>query len=424
MTRFYLFSLLWITFGLLFQSCEKTAVDPEFVGYPMDLTIISENSSAELHWTELTVSSFEEYIIVRSVDSIPDSPIPELIGNATIVTRIDKAGTTEFIDFSPPISKRVFYKVYGKIGDRYLPSQTVRIDLSVQIIPYRADVSEIDKANNEIVAYDRSSQTLFVYNYKTEKIRVQKFISFSNPIIRIGQYNGQDEIYITDQSGVMYIYNPNNLNLSRSSNQFPSVANFIYDEGRFILARFNGSIAVMDRKTLQIKDTEFGIINQRSIYTGIRNGENLEILEIGINRVNRYVLTENNLQLLSTNADFPSGFQLNTGRHPDGSQFIVNSSGLIINGNLDLIATLENGVQFYSQVAYSQDARRIITVGRQLNVFVLKFFDVNDEYALLSENDISSSPIKIFSDDESAYLISIVFLNGGVRTLISKYSIP
>ena len=424
MKHYLLFTFVLIALGLLFESCNESPVDPALKSYPLELTVISENSTAELHWTELTVSTFEEYIIVRSEDSIPDSPEPELVGNAIIVERIDKADITEFIDFATPISESVYYKVYGKIGDHYLPTPTVRIDLSIQIIDLRADISEIDLEKKEIVAYDRASQILFIYNYQSAKIRVQKFVPFSNPTIRLGTYNSVDEIYVTDQTGVMYIYNPSNLNLSRRSSSFPQPINFIYDEGRFIIARLHGAISIMDRATLQIRDVEGDIINQRSLYKGNRNGDELEIIEIGFAQINKYILENNDLRRVDFNADFPGGFQLITAAHPDGNQFVVNGSGRIIDNDLNFLGSLERGTQFYNQIKFTEDGSKLFTVGFQLNEFNLKFFDVNNKYEKITENMVSFSPIKMFSDDVNVYLMTVIFLNGGVRTLISNYKIP
>gem|GEM_PF-3183548 len=424
MKHYILFAVILTAFSLLIESCNDSLVEPGPTTYPLELTVISENSTAELHWTELTVSTFEEYIIVRSEDSIPDSPEPELVGNAIIVERIDKATTTEFVDFATPISQSVYYKVFGKIGDHYLPTPTVRIDLSIQIIDLRADVSEIDLKKKEIVAYDRATQILFVYNYASAKIRVQKFIPFSNPIIRLGAYNSVDEIYITDQNGVMYIYNPSNLHLIRQSSSFPQPINFIYDEGRFIIARLHGAIAIMDRATLQIQDVEGDIINQRSLYKGKRNGEELEILEIGFSQMNKYILENNDLRRVDSNADFPGGFQLITAEHPDGNQFVINGSGRIIDNDLNFLGSLEGGGQFYNQIQYTEDGSKLFAVGFHINEFKLKFFDVKNQYAKLSENKVSFSPVKMYSDDTNVYLMTVIFLNGGVRTLISNYKIP
>lgn len=424
MRHYLLFTVVLIAFGLLTESCHETLIEPVPLTYPLDLTVTSENTSAELHWTPLTVSTFEEYIIVRSEDSIPDSPEPELIGNATIIARIDKAEVTEFFDFAPPISKSVYYKVYGKIGNRFLSTPTIRTDLSFQIIDLRADVSYVVQEKNEIIGYDRSTQILFIYNYRTEKIRVQKFIALNNPIIRFGTYNSIEQIYITDQFGIMYVHNIGNLELSRQSNSFARAIDFIYDKGRFVIATQSGSILVMDRATMQITDEDPGLTNQRSIYRGERNGDELEILEIGFNQVNKYILGNNSISRVSSNQDIPSGFQLITASHPDGSQFIINGSGRIIDNNIQNLGSLEDGVQFYNLFKYTEDGSKLFTVGFLLNEIILKFFDVEKDYEKISENQIISFPVSMFSDDEEAYLMSIVFLNGGVRTVIFNYKIP
>jgi len=424
MRHYILFLIVLITTGLMVQSCHETPVEPPLKTYPLHLSVTSDNTSAVLNWTTLTVSSFEEYIIVRSEDSIPDSPEPELVGSATIVARIDQADESEFIDFAPPISRSVYYKVYGKIGDRFLSTPTVRTDLSIQIIDLRVDISEINQAKDEFIGYDRANQILFIYNYRTEEIRVQKFIPHTNPIIRIGSYNSNNEIYLTDQSGVMYIYNYGNLNLVRKSNGFAQPVDFIYDKGRFIIAAQSGSIFVMDRATMQITDTDPGIINLRKLYPGERNGDELEILEIGTSQVNKYILENNGISKVSSKTDIPGGFQLITAGHPDGNQFIINGSGKIIDNELQNVGGLEDGVQFYNLLRYTEDGSKLFSAGFFLNKINLKFFDVEDDYDKISENQISAFPINMFSDDEDVYLISVVFLNGGVRTVIFNYTIP
>ncbi len=424
MKHYLLIVIVLITAALFTESCHEILIEPPPVTYPLDLTVTSENTSAVLEWTALTVSSFEEYIIVRSEDSIPDSPEPELIGNATIVARIDQADITEFIDFAPPISKSIYYKVYGKVENRFLSTPTIRTDLSIQIIDLRADISCIIQERSEIIGYDRSTQILFAYNYRTEKIRVQKFVALNNPIIRFGTFNSVEEIYLTDQFGVMYIYNIDNLNLSRQSNNFDQPFDFIYDKGRFVIATLSGSILVMDRATMQITDVDAGLNNQRSLLRGESNGDELEIMEIGFNQINKYILDNNNISKVGSNPDIPRGFQLITAGHPDGKEFVINGSGRIIDNNIQNVGILEDGVQFYNSVKYTVDGSKLFTVGFILNEIKLKFFDVENDYAKISENQIIAFPINMFSDDDDVFLMSIVFLNGGVRTVIFNYNIP
>lgn len=413
-----------ITVGLIALSCHDTPVEPQPKTYPLDLTVTSENTSVKLEWTALTVSTFEEYIIVRSEDSIPDSPEPELVGNATIVKRIDQSDITEFIDFAPPISKSVYYKVYGKIGNRFLSTPTVRANLSLQIINLRTDAVAIDQEKNEIIGYDRSAQNLFIYNYRSEEVSLQKFISLSNPIIKLGSYNSKNEIYITDQFGSMYVFDRGNLNLIRQSTNFTRAYDFIYDQGRFIITTQASTNLVMDRSTMQVVDEESGLSTQRRLYAGERNGDELEILEIGTNHINKYILDNTDLKLVSSNQEIPGGSQLISDARPDGSEFMINGSGNIIDNDLQHVAVLEDGVKFHSFTKYTSDGSKLFTVGFFLNEILLKFFDVEDGYKKISENQIITSPTHMFSDEDEVFLMAIIFLNGGVRTALFNYDIP
>ena len=94
MRRDLLFSLVVLAL-LSFCACEKEVIDNTDKNFPIDLTAESLGQLTKLTWTPTNISTFEEYLIVRSSDSIPTGIEPT---NNQIIARIDDYEEATFTD--------------------------------------------------------------------------------------------------------------------------------------------------------------------------------------------------------------------------------------------------------------------------------------------------------------------------------------
>ncbi len=195
---------------LLFcYSCEKEVVDNTDKNFPIELRSETVGSIAKLVWTETNISTFNEYIIVRSLDSIPSSLLP---ASNFIVGRIDDFEENSFVDNSAAFENEIHYKVYVDIGDRFLESPSIKVTQNILSFNFVA----------EKILYDDKQDVFFLA--ELSQGRVSRFDVASNEITHVisgisnfrdfmlGDNEGTRELYISSQSnGLISIYNATNL---------------------------------------------------------------------------------------------------------------------------------------------------------------------------------------------------------------------
>ena len=417
-------ALIFAASILMLGACNDLSIEPTPFNYPIQLTLSQKQYAVEVSWDKSTVSSFEEYFILRSTDSIPDLDKPEVSGLITIADRIDDRDIHTFTDTQFPIATTMFYKVYVKIGERFLMSPTRRIDLSLQLIDLRADVFGIDQAKNEMIAFDRGRGLLFTYNYETEEITGQEPHSFNFPKIIVGTYNGADEIYINDRNVIITVINRETLKLKTSFSVTYNVLDFTYDEGRFYIARngpSQGSLAVYRRSSGTQATSLTNVINfVRNVhFTG--SPPNEKIYDLSFNQAARYSVSGNSISLDKFISPIVPGSQVLSVMRPDFTEMVLTNAGQIVDANLENVVTLEGGNNFYQWFAYSQDGATLFGAGFEVNQSVVRSYDANDNYALIERFPLNFNPTGIFSDGGNVYAIGVVFLNGIARTIIAKF---
>ncbi len=207
---------VFITTCLMFSlpGCDKLDMQPGEFAYPLEISVTQNQSVATLHWTEATVSTFEEYVILRSTDRIPDTPEPQVTANTLIIARVDQRSGTTLEDINVPIVDTIFYKVYANIGDRFLMSPTIAYDTHLHVLSFRADAMEAVPSKHEMVAVDRALNTLFVYDYQNREIlRTKALGQLSGPLIHVDLPS--KEIMVAD-NGYLSFYDYNSLALNQS----------------------------------------------------------------------------------------------------------------------------------------------------------------------------------------------------------------
>ena len=415
-------------YALFLGACNDELIEPGPFQYPIQLEVSSGENVVNLNWTKASVSTFTEYVIVRSIDSIPDTQEPVLEGNQVIVERIDKIDQTTFDDFKFPISDVAYYKVYADIGDRFLMTQTIRVDLNIQTIPFRVDVMEPDPENNEIVCYDRGLRVLFTYDYEEAEVLEQASIggNFNSPLMQIGEYNGAREIYLSDRNSLLNIYDRNSLSykaqmwLSSSS-----TVDFHYSNGQFVMAanHSGANLYLYDRSTLGLRNTTNGATNNPRYLIRGHNTSIFDLYEFTPQTYTRY--TVHSSWFSTTLQKTGSAVQvLRPARHPERDEFIVHTSGQIINSDLELVDVVGGGSTFFNMATYTADGKYIATARFLVNEMVLEFYDTEKLTTRVKSIPLNFNPNFMFADGEYIYATGLVFTGGTNQTVISKFRIP
>jgi len=415
-----------LCFCLAWQGCEDDNINPGPFTFPIDLQASTASSNVSLTWTQATVSSFEEYIVIRSIDPIPDTPEPEVTGNQVIIERVDEADENSLIDFATPIVETVYYKVYADVGDRYLMSQTVQAQQDLQLIDYRVDVVEPDPDRNELIGFDRSFDVLFVYDYENKEVKTQRTWSLNNPILRHGSFNGTDEVYVIDQNqSTLYVFRRSDLTLLKQYSTGSIVSDFFFSNGLFFIALSNGTIEVRNRSNYSRLSDRFGAASgTRVLHKTEENGGNVKFVEVAFNAVVNFMWNGSSIQQLESRIDIGGSSQLFTAFHPEHTEMIINNAGRVLAADLGDIGTLGSGLQFHNAMTYSDDGEVVATVGFVGNTNQLLFYSVEQGYPEIMSNELSFTPVKMWGDNGKIYACTVVFSNGGVRSVINMYDLP
>ncbi|MDX1407157.1 MAG: hypothetical protein R3330_03460, partial [Saprospiraceae bacterium] len=398
--RFYLFRCTMLLLG----GCEDPDITPSPFAYPLALTAGQQDHGMTLSWTRIDVSSFEEYIILRSTDTIPDTAEPEITGLTTVVARIDQRTEHTFSDFQLPIEPVLYYKVYAKIGGRFLMSPTVRVELDYQVIEYRADVMAADTVRNEIVGFDRSRNLLFSYNYLDDEVVASELYTLNTPLIRFGRYQGKSEVYVCDRNSVIFIADQETLQWTHTINTTFSVIDFVVVDELIIVTRNNGTIAVYDRPQRQQRSFVGSVqINPRFLAATSTGDNVVTVWEFALTQVGRYRITGSTIAIETIEPIIVAGSGVLLGVKPGYDAFAMSNFGQILDANLEPLTTVENGTHFYQALAYSPDGTRLFTSGFGSESAEIKEFDVEADYERVKVYPFSFTPVNMFVDQGTVY---------------------
>lgn len=415
--------LFFLCIALL--SCKDDAISPGGFNYPIDLDLSSEEYGITLEWSRASVSSFEEYIILRSPDSIPDKSEPTLEGQEVVVERIDKIDEVRFTDYSFPIQATHYYKVYARIGERFLMSPTRRIDVDLQLIPLRIDQLVPDQERNEIVAYDRGLRMLFVYDYANDEILRQQTMSMSNPIVRTGTYNGAEEVYVCDRSTQIAIHDRASLSFKTSLwSSGNSIQDFLYKNSAFVLNIYQSSdnIQVWDRANRNFKSAGTGAFNSPTFIASDHEETEYNVIHFTPLGLTKFRITNFNISTVKT-VSGPNTNVIMPTRHPERNEFIATSVGQVIDSELNNIGLLGAGNTFYNSITYSYDGRYVAAVRFDINGAFIDIFDSESDYSRVKVIPVNFSPNFLFSDDNYIYATGLVFTGGLTQTVLTRFKV-
>ena len=402
-------------------ACDKLDTQPGEFQYPLSLSVERKQSIAELTWSEATVSTFEEYIILRSTDEIPDSPEPEITGNTVLLARIDERKATLFKDSNLPIADSIYYKVYARIAGHLLMSPTVGFTQNLHLVPVRADIVEHVPSQNAFIGFDRVTQQLFVYDYSIREFLVSRFFQLNFPVI---SYSASPQEILISENGTTQFLDYTTLNVIKTF-QTNQIRNVKYANGWIYLTRaqFPFGFALYRRSDLSFRDEVNALQSDWrgfSVIPDVNDANKATIYDFSLTGSARYVQNNTTLEVDLLSSEVLPGGLMVVARHPVRTEFVITNTGIIVDGNLQIIKTLENGTLSFSFWAYSPDGSRLFGMTFQNNLMI-RVYDAENDYSFVEEYVLSNqiSPVALFTDEDNMYLVSLVFLNTSTQTLIT-----
>jgi hypothetical protein len=406
-------------------SCKKESIDNGDNGYPIQLSFETDGRNVVLKWTETKTSNFELYILVRSTTPITDDPTPV----AQPIANLDDYKATNFKDKFVPISESIFYKVYAKMGDRFLFSPTVEVKNDVKLLNIQPNRVLYDTANDRVFLFDGNRGKLYRYNYQTEEIEDSLFFANTFDLrMALGNHGSGDELYVaTNGSNNLRIYNPDNFESITTIN----VGSFTFsiasgNNGFLYLATDNWqrSFAVYNRSTKQFVsgDSAFGGFGDNNIK--VLSSDGLKVVQTAFNQVILYDLnTEGEIvgnQFATLSGNFFSALP-NIASSDDHQFFCYDVAGNILNNDLDLVSTLSGAeFLFFSDLAFSADNSRVFGITNTGEFTEVEIASTNIEKRF----QLGYSPIRIDRDGDNLLVVGFILDNfGSAKTIVDKLDI-
>ena len=207
--------LFFCLFFSLFLACSKENVNNNDGGFPLQLTATQEGRNIKLNWTQTKVSTFEEYVVVRSTEPIPIDFIPTPFSQL-VIKRLDEFEENEFTDNNPLLAERIYYKVFVDIGDRFLQSEERVVEYEVTILGGIPGKVAFNAATNMLYILNQETAEVLAYNYVTNESMGKVAAGTSFIDFQPGNNGSGEELYLVNSSNSVKIYDAFSMELKRT----------------------------------------------------------------------------------------------------------------------------------------------------------------------------------------------------------------
>ncbi len=373
----FLFFLLTLS---SFFSCKND--DQETPLQEFEFSITQDGFQLYHSWTEVNISDFQQYIIVRSKEPIPVNLDPFLSSASNseinkIVHQETSSSNSAWRELVLSEQTKLYYRVFIKLSDRYIASNEVEVSFDEKLIFTSTQNSNIEVFHHPDLRliYFIDIDSLFAYDYQSRELVAATELPslFYDGLFSYGKINGQDEIYLIPQGAnddEIIILDAMNLNyIETFTTGYGRIKAINTDrEGVIVIAKdWSESLKVFDRLSgseignascacSDVYHKSLGFISEtentiRMIYSdGIRNG----------GFVDYFFSPTWEFDSESSITYFPSNVLPKIGYSTDRNYFIPNSNGTIYekNGTIfnSIYDTLSDRGTSYSSVFFENES--------------------------------------------------------------------
>ena len=409
---------LLLSFVMVFVlSCQKEEVNNNDKAFPITLTGEQVGRSVQLNWDETRVSSFEEYIIVRSNEPIPVDFEPTPF-SGFVAGRVDEFEENSFRDDAPLLAETLYYQVFVDVGDRLLKSNSIMIDYEITLLNLTPTEIKFNSESDNLYLFDGNTRELSVFNYKEKEITGSIELNFSTINFETGFFNGQEELYVSLSSTVR-IYAVPSMELKEEFGVNGTVIGLdVNDNGLLFIGTnsFPSRIDVYDRATLNVVESADAISNKQLIK--VLNNETNEVIAVSFSEIELLNFDdEGNFE--SSDLTFSNGFFNNKiSIMENGSGFIASADGKIFDDDLNDLGLLDDSFGnffFFEDFTFSTDGTKAYSVNNS-------FLEVR-EYRFPEKTVEETYPYnyfmtRIFYDEDQLIFVGNVNDFTGSRTII------
>lgn len=389
---------------------------------------LNQNNQLTLDWTETNVSTFEQYLIAFSVDSIPSNFQPNFSSSTvSIFQTIDNQRINSIDTIFIPFNDKYYFQAFIKSGNKLQKSNQVQLDIqSFHKLENRINQVFPNVKDHSIIMYNENVNELITYDY----LNYEKISStiYTQDLIagEVGHINGESELYIIHNDTRIKIYDANSL--IEKANINPDGGD-IYN----LTSNNNGIIAfTIDNNTMPVqfynRATEsllngipFNINNSVPGITFLSDSVNEGII-IGQSGVD-YFVVDNEGQLLEYNSLINNlGIIDFTLLKVSSSEnyFITSREGLIFDKDLNYLARLySNPAYTYIDYAFSENETKLFALSKESSNDYRLIEYRFPELTIKNEIFLTYEPLNMFIDDAKLYLIGRNFSN--FKTIIQNF---
>jgi len=413
------------------MGCSLNTPEPSSPSPALNLYSEQNLSLTSLSWDRVNVTGFKEYIILQSPNPIPDSPVPDLSFEVTVLKRIDNLDITTLAVSIPLLSPQICYKLYCAVDDRFLYSANLCVNPQIDVVDGFFDRGCHEPGNDEAVMLDRFNSRMIALNYKTGEITSMiSDIVLNFPTMEMSTWNNVTNVFGSDQSpSWLRKYNFPSLTGSNTK-QFNNVLWSANVHNQFVFVAiddFNKGFQVLSRNNLITLDFKEGSFDNQNI--AVFPGDTMTVLTLGANESKKY-LVNNEGDIVSEQFIPARIFQLDRQHNcADGSTlFIGGTNGNIINPAGENVATLITNVNSFIQLPrFSADETKVVYLVTANNEIRLEVADLSNlpSITLLQSFVVPTlNYADIIPDGDIIYVLGTNFNSSIPLTFILKYPFP
>lgn len=410
-------------------ACERPEVDNTDNNYPIELSVTTGDGHAKLSWTTTNVSTFENYIILRSTDSISDD-VANFFFAGNVIANISEVEESSFVDEDVPFTDHIYYKVLVEIGSRVLLSPTVRIDLELTILDFKYSQFHFEPDDQIGYFYDPNFGVMYQYDFVNNIFPGSPITPSSIPSkLYSGSYGG-GEMYILDRTSTLSIYSQApfqyQASLVSAGSTYDDIYSVAYQNGLIFITidNWNTPLRIYDRvsKNLVASHT----------YTNTSSEHLIVPLPEGENKF--MIASQRNLEYydfdgdgnVTTHTEFPiASYNLleKPQISPDGQYIVPYENGMVFQTSpTQQTGTLVSpGASWFSSIVFSEEGNRLFAVPNNPPARI-------EEYSLPDLKLVKSHQMPFGVGDICAaankvYAIGAVFFNSKIVTAVETITI-
>ena len=312
---------------------------------PLTLSYTQEYSLTTLSWDKVKVTGFKEYILLQSINPIPDSPEPEVSAEVTVLKRINEVDVTSLSVSPSLLSPVICYTLYCAVDDRFLYSSNICIEQQFFLTSGFYDRACHADGEDEFVMFDRLNNKLSSLNYQTGEVtNTVNDIVLNFPTLEMVKGGDNTVVYGSEQSPPwLRRYTLPSLSATHSK-AYSDILWAANAHGNFVFigtAEFNKNFQVLRADNLNVITSRSGIFSNQMM--AVFGEDPITVITLGTSESRKYTI--NSAGMIEHEEFLPPRIAQTDVQHNCGQGkeiFICGILGQIINANGDLVGQLNN----------------------------------------------------------------------------------